>query len=66
MTSRMKWTVIPLIGFVLSLIGFVSLLGSIWAILFGPFIGLFSGLFAYGAIEKTKLFDSFFEWMNKD
>lgn len=66
MTSKMKWTIIPLIGLVLSLAVFITLLDNTLAIVAAPFIGLFSGFFLYGAIEKTKLFDNFFDWMNKD
>lgn len=66
MTSKMKWNLIPLVGFVLSVSLYLYLLGSILAVIVAPIMALFAGWWVYGAIDKTGFFDAFFNWMNKD
>jgi hypothetical protein len=66
MTSKMKWALIPSAGLIVSLCVFIYLLGNIWAVACGPFIGGFAGMLSYGLSEKVKVLESFFNWMNRD
>ncbi len=65
MKSKTKWLVIPLLIIILSLGMFFYLLGSGWAVLCAPFVGIGFGMLGVG-MEKAGWIEAISNWMNKD
>lgn len=66
MTSKTKWLLVGPALFAGSLMIFLALLGSAWAIILAPIIGAATALWGYGWFSKLELHSFFFDWMDKD